>query len=413
MAKYFTSVYKNYYDKITNSNILNNSNQLNEKINLLNNSVNNYRDYVVSSAWDESGKNDILSNYIPKVNSNIDVVKNNYTSLHNTTELIAKDLFNSLKELKNKDEEYVSIQNEVRNGVNSRKSELNSLDNELITLVNEIDRKILNIKNGTNDEIVVSASSLLDNTKTIANSADGLDKLKNLVYNGYVSNNNFSDSNFLNRLKDKVKENKTKKSANGSTATKTSTTKQTSKSTKTSGNVNTMDVLGSKYDVIKSNISPLDYQEFAYNKGIRQNSDTARYSDLCLAFSYVHASNIHNGSYSDNAESAYNWKHASEFKDYFNDNKTETLKVVYDQVMDGKPVVLQVNGNKSGTSRHFVTVVGVKNGINREKISEQDLLIIDSWDGKLERMDESTSRFMTTGKDTHKNYTGYYLRLLK
>ena len=82
--------------------------------------------------------------------------------------------------------------------------------------------------------------------------------------------------------------------------------------------------------------------------------------------------------------------------------------------MNGRPVVVQVNGNKQGTSRHFVTVVGFKSSItDPSQLTEKDLLIIDSWDGKTERMDQANSRFFTSGADCHKSYSGYYLRVLK
>ena len=75
---------------------------------------------------------------------------------------------------------------------------------------------------------------------------------------------------------------------------------------------------------------------------------------------------------------------------------------------------MQVNGNTQGTSRHFVTVVGVKSDVkSAQDVKESDLLILDSWDCNLERMDTDSSRFMTTGSQTHKSYSGYYLRLLK
>ena len=82
--------------------------------------------------------------------------------------------------------------------------------------------------------------------------------------------------------------------------------------------------------------------------------------------------------------------------------------------MNGKPVVLQVNGNKAGTSRHFVTVVGFKDGVvSGSTLQETDLLIVDSWDGELESMDTEKSRFMTTGAACHKDYSGYRLRVFK
>lgn len=59
-----------------------------------------------------------------------------------------------------------------------------------------------------------------------------------------------------------------------------------------------------------------------------------------------------------------------------------------------------MNCNKDGTSRHYVTVVGYKNSVTSPySITEDDLLIIDSYDGKLERMDTTNSRFMITGHD--------------
>ena len=71
------------------------------------------------------------------------------------------------------------------------------------------------------------------------------------------------------------------------------------------------------------------------------------------------------------------------------------------------------SGIYSSNNGHYVTVVGVKDGVNSSNIQESDLLILDSWDCNLERMDTSTSRFMTTGAQTHKSYSGYYLRVLK
>ena len=415
MAKYFTSVYKNYYEKINNSNIVNNSNILNDKIMMLNNSINNYVDGIENSNWSETGKNSLISSYIPNVNSKLNEVKDNYLSIKKVTDFIGNDLFNLLKELKEKDDLYINIQNEVKNGVSSKKGELDRLDKELTELVNNIDRKLLQIRNNKFEEEVVASSITIDSNKIETHkNKDTLKKLKSLIY-GETKDN---DGSFIERLKNKVEENKEKRQNNIATsqnnekeAMKEKAVEQ--KEEKISGNVSSMSLLGSNYNVINSAMSPVEYQSFAYDKGIRQNSNTERYSDYCLAFSYVHASNIYNNSTSDNAESAYNWKHAAEFYDYFNDNKTETLQVVYDQIMEGKPVILQVNGNKAGTSRHFVTVVGVKDGVTKSNVSEGDLLILDSWDAKLERMDESTSRFMTTGKETHKSYSGYYLRILK
>ena len=99
---------------------------------------------------------------------------------------------------------------------------------------------------------------------------------------------------------------------------------------------------------------------------------------------------------------------------YFLLQNSEKQHIIYNEITNGKPLILQVNGNKKGTSRHYVTVVGFKSSVkSANSLTQKDLLIKDSWDGKLERMDGSSSRFMTSGKDCHKSYNGYYLAIMK
>ena len=173
-------------------------------------------------------------------------------------------------------------------------------------------------------------------------------------------------------------------------------------------------VLDDEWTVVTTKISVPDYLKVIASNHITQNSDTEKYGDYCLAFAYVHASNMYNGVTTDTNVSAGNYKHASEFSSFYSDSKTETLQKIYSEILQGRPVVMQVNGNKAGTSRHFVTVVGFRNSItDPSALTEEDLLIVDSWDGKVERMDLSSSRFMTTGSQTGKKYSGYYLRTLK
>ncbi len=173
-----------------------------------------------------------------------------------------------------------------------------------------------------------------------------------------------------------------------------------------------INLLDGEWVVAKTKSDLQDYASYIANQGVRQNSDTSKYSDYCLAFSYVHAYDLYTGNRG-TAEMAGGYAHAGAFHDYIDDDKNKVLAVIYDEIMKGRPVVLQVNGNKAGTSRHFVTVVGFKAGItSADSLTEQDLLIIDSWDGQIERMDTNMSRFMTTGAACHKDYSGYRLRVL-
>ena len=425
MSKYFTSVYKNYYEKIyDDKNIETYCNTLIDKISNLDTLNNNLISSLEVANWYEEGKNEILISYFPMIKKKVDLLKSNIlVNLSKVVKMTKDDLLSLLEELKNNDEKYCNLQKNLDTMNDSdrlyNQSKLDMMDKMLVNLVNKIDEKILEIKSFNNfmsTEVIVSSLSDLD-------LSDAKAKLLQLYREKYKLSD---DKTFLEKLKALVEENKIKKLLNDSAAldvfVNDNVQEEVTNVVEPVEEINMLDganctdlsLFNQNWKVVNTNINVSEYQAIAYNKGIRQNSNTERYGDLCLAFSYVHASNLYNGQTNDNAESAYNWAHASEFYDYFNDNKQETLETVYNQIIQGKPVIMQVNGNKAGTSRHFVTVVGVKNTVkNASEVKDTDLLILDSWDGQLETMDSPTSRFMTTGKDTNKSYTGYYLRIMK
>ena len=178
-------------------------------------------------------------------------------------------------------------------------------------------------------------------------------------------------------------------------------------------NTSKWDTLGDSWTIVTTKADVPGYSSYVKGK-ISQNADSSRFGDKCLSFAETHAYALYTGKTNDSAESASNYPHGGAFTSWYSDSKEETLKKVYSEIVSGRPVVIQVNGNKAGTSRHFVTVVGFRNSISDPNaLTEDDLLIIDSWDGQLERMDQENSRFLTTGAQCHKTYSGYYLRVLK
>lgn len=173
------------------------------------------------------------------------------------------------------------------------------------------------------------------------------------------------------------------------------------------------DTLSDSWTVVSTKASVESYSKAIEGK-VSQNANSSLYGDKCLSFAETHAYALYTGNTGDSAATAANYPHGGSFTSWYSDSKQETLQKIYEQVSQGKPVVIQVNGNKAGTSRHFVTVVGFRKSVNdTNQLSEKDLLIIDSWDGKVERMDQANSRFLTSGKDCGKSYSGYYLRVLK
>ena len=178
-------------------------------------------------------------------------------------------------------------------------------------------------------------------------------------------------------------------------------------------NTTTLEALDGKWVVAKTTQDVESYVSYITKNGVRQNANPSDWGDSCLAFAGAHTHDLYKGSQTTGAAAA-GYAHASDFTDFIDDDKQTVLSKIYDEIMSGKPVVLQVNGNKQGTGRHFVTVVGFKEGVTSgATLKETDLLIVDSWDGKLERMDTSSSRFMTSGKQCGKDYSGYRLRVFK
>ena len=422
MSKYFISVYKNYLNKIESDKTLETKYKaLKDKMTLFNTSFNNYVDSIDNSTWNELGKDQIVSLYISKVRNSKNILLGGVlNNMDKVITLIKNDLYKLLLELKEKDDEYCEMQNNIKLDeqdvfkLEYSKEKLKVMDEILLNLVKNIDNKIIEIKkyNDLDDSV---NGNFLELEKININATK--EALLSLYSKAYRSKD---DDSIIGKLKAQIEENRLKKLFDGNSIIDDSEIEYIEEEIPDevntdfdSSNCIDLSLLNENWKVINTELPVSEYASIAYNKGIRQNSNPEKYGDYCLAFSYVHASNLYNGVVDDSAECAYKWQHASEFNDFFCDDKQETLKMVYNQIVEGKPVIMQVNGNSSGTVRHFVTVVGVKSDVKKDTISESDLLILDSWDGKLESMDTEYSRFMTTGKETNKDYSGYYLRILK
>jgi len=173
-----------------------------------------------------------------------------------------------------------------------------------------------------------------------------------------------------------------------------------------------LDSYDSEYLVINSKIDVKKYHQIVQAKKIMQTLDTDKYGSSCLTVSCIHAYSLYTANTS--LTLTNQGSTCSIFETFTSDNKQDVLTAIYLELAKNNPVILQVNGNKAGTSRHFVTVIGLKKSVkNSASLKEEDLLILDSWDGKIERMDKNNSRFMTTGKACGKDYSGYRIQKIE
>ena len=417
MSQYFSEKYQNYYNKLSSSK------GNNKYINLSSsNTISSVQSAIDSSEWKEQGLSYLTSNVLRDILDNCRTVEANITeTLTKAQRTSYNSLLPKLEKFKEKDNEYTKLLETIAASDDESKKDYedkkNKLESELKTYQGEVDSLIDEIKE-YNEEIkeikargnVVYAGK--NGNKLYEKDANGfLVEVGTVATNGaYVLSHTKVESASPTAKDVSSKLGYTKsKVVRLSTSTGGSTSSSSS-----SGKMKDLNILGGDWKVVDTSISVQDYYNHVKANGICQDTDPSIYGDYCLAFAYIHSSNMKNGNTSDGAGEASNYAHAGEFDTYITDNKSEMLGKVYEELNKGNPVILQVNGNSEGTCRHFVTVVGYKNTVtSAANLTEKDLLILDSWDGELERMDTDYSRFLTTGAQCGKEYSGYRLQVLK
>ena len=426
MATYFVDPYKKYYDGLSAATqIVSSANTLLQNAMTVSTTLNRLQTQISSARWEELGYQELKNTAIPLFLKRIDTFQNNISSsVVKASELAINDLLKLLTSLKEKDASYEDVVNKIKSAgffenKSDDKAKKASLEKEIDSLKSQIDAKISEIK-ALNSQIIdfegTDVSGTISEVEGLALTSEE-SKHYDTLSAALVSSGVASVYDGKTPLTDGLvmvggvvfgaayNEKKTES---------TGTVGEISEVISGTGNTATLNALNGTWTVVNTVGDVSTYAKHVAKQKIAQNNNSSIYGGYCLAFSYIHASNMYNGQTNDTAKTALSYKHASEFENYQSDSKSDTLKKVYYEIMNGRPVVMQVNGNKQGTSRHFVTVLGFKDSVtSAETLKEEDLLIMDSWDGNVERMDTNGSRFMITGADCNKDYSGYYLRVLK
>ena len=148
---------------------------------------------------------------------------------------------------------------------------------------------------------------------------------------------------------------------------------------------------------------------------IAQKVDQGNCGDSCLSFALYYAAYMQYGNLSGmNQYDAcnYNYSHLASFTSKAHATKKDALTTVYNEINNGKVLVLQVTGTPARNSRHFYTIVGYKrNKYHPEELTEEDLLGIDSWTGCFSTLSfyDNSKRTMFDNKDGY----GYRIDVFK
>ena len=183
-----------------------------------------------------------------------------------------------------------------------------------------------------------------------------------------------------------------------------SSTSRVIKASNNGGKYLQFDYGGNSYNVIKTpNISVLAMLDFIQKYHLYQVAHVGykNFDNKCLGVAKAYGRSLMMGKLPKNIDDFYGgaYTYYDSGKSYA--NKNDLLKVVYNELSRGIPCVIMVT-TQAG-NRHFATVVGMKQDVgSASDLREEDLLIIDAWDGKLETMDRNSDRHL------YRDYQGNY-----
>ena len=371
MATYFIEPYKKYYNNLASSGGMEiKRKELEDYTDLLSNNIGSLSSFIESSTWKEMGSSEITSSSFPKISKTIASLKTDISEYMKQAISGSVSLLAKVTELKEKDEEY-----------ETKKEELSSLKRNEPAHYDE---------NGNETSSHSSWRNKIDNLeKEITKLEEDCKKLQE-------ESNSLASS--INSIKlDEMIEEVAVQTTGGIDTTNY-------------GNTSTWTYDGVTYITANTKISVGDYVKHVQKNKICETKNYEKYNDHCLGFAYVHAYGMYAGITKDDAEDGYHWRHGTNYDDYSNDDKKTVLKEIYNEVNKGNTVIVQVNGNKKGTSRHYVTVLGYNSRVkNADEITEDDLITLDSYDGQVKKLGTNGRRFMVTGKACHKDYSGYQI----
>ena len=156
---------------------------------------------------------------------------------------------------------------------------------------------------------------------------------------------------------------------------------------------------GEVFKVVNTPLDPISYEGKVLNYICTSPNGTGKYSGYCLGFAnyyvYCLVDNVPNVSLS-YARGRYRTSKKLKYSTEKYASANNMMARLYDLLSAGVPQILMVEAITHPGSRHFVTVVGYRSSVTRrEDLRAKDLLIIDSFDGKLESMDPAIEKVHT------------------
>ena len=172
---------------------------------------------------------------------------------------------------------------------------------------------------------------------------------------------------------------------------------------------------GALFKVVNTAVDPFAYAKLVYDRICTNPQGTGIYSGYCLGFCYYYqycmVDNITDVSLSV-ALSKYMTSNKLSYGVLYYSSSNAMMARLYDLLNAGIPQILMVEAITHPGSRHFVAVVGYRASVNRrEDLRPEDLLILDSYEGRIESMDPAIDPVDT--RVLFKQQDQYHLEIAK
>ncbi len=370
MGTYFINPYKNYYEKLnTNTNIINECNNLISSATTSQQIIDSLNSKLVDSRWKELGYQELVSNSIPGISTEIQTIMNNLTDgLLSVCTISINELLPLLIKLKEEDEKFEGLKCDLAN----------------LKAPERYDKK------GNETQSYRDYISQESSLKSAINDSEKLCIQYQKEIDNIVNNIKSLDSSI--------------QETNTSAYATTSTSGISVVSTSNLDNLVKINYNGINYNVVNTKIPVVEYSEYVQKNRMYQNAGAL--GGQCMIASQIYARDLLRGTYS-SKEDFINMKGSPATRineKVRSQSKDEVLSYVYNEIQEGHPVVLQVTQKRSNEGlRHLVTVVGFKENVTSySQLTSENILVLDNVDGKIQTLSERNRELYNQGGN------GYY-----
>lgn len=363
----FTDPYKKFYETLKNVTfIAQESETVATKISDSSKLISSLKSALSDSGWKELGIETLSNTTIPNLITNIATLESNIeTVLKVACTKAVNELLPELEKLKTESENFDSINSEIENLVvpvsYDKDNEETAAYREYMNKKIELTRKL--------EESRVKREEYKRNCDTMISTIKALD----------------------GNIKDFPKKVSTSKNSDSTTVSIVDGSEN--------GKLIKVNFNGTEFYVVNTKNNVFDYEKYVQKIGAYQNAGyMGSRCDLLsqqIAVDLLKGTNTSKSIYADSVSGvAMRITHSVRSQ-----NKDDVLKFLYQEVNNGRPVVLQVTQKRSNEGlRHFVTVVGFDSTVSSYKdLTPEKILVMDCVDGKVQTLSARNRNLFNQG----------------